>query len=123
MIEKFCQQEKKCKRPVRTRVHSPPPRLKHGVAANDERHHRASGGNDTAAIQNALNSAPAGQTVNLTAGTYHVSSALNMNGHVLAGVAGQTTLQWTGGIQQFPGHIPAPIPSSKASPSPARASN
>ena len=60
-----------------------------------------SGGNDTAALQNAINSAPAGSTVNLDAGTYHVSSTLNMNGHVLAGVAGQTTLQWTGGSNSF----------------------
>jgi hypothetical protein len=56
-----------------------------------------SGGNDTAAIQNAINNSAAGTTIELGAGTYHISSMLNMDGHTIQGVAGQTTMQWTGG--------------------------
>jgi hypothetical protein len=60
-----------------------------------------SGGNDTAALQSAINSTPAGTTINLEAGTYHVSSMLNMDGHTIQGIAGQTTLQWTGASNSY----------------------
>jgi hypothetical protein len=53
--------------------------------------------NDTQSIQNAINSVQPGGTVQLTAGTFHVSSTLNLDGRTLAGTPGQTVLQWTGG--------------------------
>jgi hypothetical protein len=53
--------------------------------------------NDTQSIQNAINSAGQGGTVQLTAGTFNISSTLNLNGCTLAGVAGKTVLQWSGG--------------------------
>jgi hypothetical protein len=52
--------------------------------------------NDTQSIQNAINTVQPGGTVQLTAGTFHVSASLNLDGRILAGVPGQTTLQWAG---------------------------
>ena len=61
----------------------------------------ASGGDDTHAVQNAINNA---DTVHLNPGTYHISQTLNLrSGSTLQG-DGNATLAWTGGGNSYLGN-------------------